>query len=383
MANFYGVGRGIGFEGGSSSSTNLERDEPAVRSKPPVKQTNATNDSGVPILAGLSQNFGSSLNLGDRQCQPPIEASVGASARKVYRIIVSQKSRENLGVVQESYISVNNAELYCKTIGKGKPIVVVHGGPGLCHDYLLPHFEKLAENNHLIFYDQRGCGQSSGEITPGMINIETFVEDLEAIRKAFNIEKFSILGHSWGGPLAMQYAKTYSQHVDHLILSNPLPATSEDYSLYAQEWRRRMAPHEKELEAIRQTKEFAEGNSEIVAQMYQIIFRTFCYNPEKVKLLNFLMTPSAAINNFKVYDIFLTHFFNTPYDLTDSMGSLQVPTLIVQGDAEPIPYAAANRIQASIKGSKLAVMVNCGHFPYAENRDSYFTTLDQFLNDKL
>jgi proline iminopeptidase len=289
----------------------------------------------------------------------------------------------DLGPVQEKLVSVENAKLFCRVMGQGEPLIVLHGGPGLSQDYLLPQLYKLAENNLIIFYDQRGCGQSTGEINANTINIETFVSDLDTLRKAFNFQKFSILGHSWGGFLAMQYVIANPENVDKLILANSIPASSEDFTLFGQEWMLRMAPHLKELEAIHQTKEFAEGNSEIMEKMYRMIFRTYCCNPEKANLLNLSLPPSASINGSKVYEIFRETVLDKSFNLYDSLHTLKIPTLVIHGDADPISPMTAQKIHESIKDSHYILMKDCGHFPYVEDPNAYFKHLKDFLMEDI
>lgn len=280
------------------------------------------------------------------------------------------------GTVKESLVSVENAKLFCRVIGKGKPLIVLHGGPGLCQDYLQPQLYKLAENNLVVFYDQRACGQSTGEINAKTINIATFVADLDGIRQAFNLQKISILGHSWGGFLAMHYTIAHPDQVDKLILSNSIPASFEDNALFDQEWTRRMAPYQKELESIHQ---FPEGNSEIMEKKHRMIFRTYCYHPENANLLNLHMTPSGYINGKKVYDIFKENVFDKPFNFYKSLERLKVPTLVVHGDSDPIPSFTARKIHESIKGSKYVLMRECGHFPFVEDPHVYFVNLETFL----
>ena len=99
--------------------------------------------------------------------------------------------------MQEKFIPTEKAELFCKVAGSGKPLIVIHGGAGfLTHDYLLPHLERLSENNLVVFYDQRGLGKSTGELTAESINLKSYVDDIEAIRKSLGAPKVSLLGHS-------------------------------------------------------------------------------------------------------------------------------------------------------------------------------------------
>lgn len=85
--------------------------------------------------------------------------------------------------------TINNTQLYCKVIGEGEPILIVHGGPGLNHEYFLPFLEHLSKKYKLIFYDQRSSGRSPIPADSNEITFTKFVDDIEGIRKEFGIEK--------------------------------------------------------------------------------------------------------------------------------------------------------------------------------------------------
>lgn len=281
---------------------------------------------------------------------------------------------------REIFVDSSNSKIFCRTMGKGKPLIVIHGGPGLNQDYLLPQLGQLAKNNFVIFYDQRGCGRSTGEIHQDTMNVATFVDDLEAIRKAFHFEKISLLGHSWGGFLAMQYAIAYPQAVDKLILSNSMPASSDEIALFINEYIKRTTPYQEELAFIKTTKEFQEGAPELHEQFYRTIFRTYCHHPEHADLLNLKMSSSITLNSIKINELLKETTFKNPVNLHESLKTLRIPTLVVHGDGDPIPTVTAKNISNSIKHSKYVEMKHCGHFPYVEQPDSYFKILGDFLN---
>jgi proline iminopeptidase len=288
-------------------------------------------------------------------------------------------SNDNL-IIKESFIEVEGAKLFSRTIGKGKPLIVIHGGPGLSQDYLQPQLYKLAEDNLVIFYDQRACGRSTGEVSLETINMKTFVEDIEAIRKAFHFDTISVLGHSWGGLLAMNYAIEHPKRIDKLILCNSLPSTLNGTYLFVQECLKRFAPHQAEITKLTTSQGYLEGNPDVMQRYYQLIFSTYMYHPEKVCLLNLRMSTNAFLNDRKINAIFTNTVFKEPYNLDDSLKTLDVPTLIIHGDYDPIPLSTVQSIHEAIKNSKFVLIKNCGHFPYVEAPNDFFNAIHEFVN---
>lgn len=280
---------------------------------------------------------------------------------------------------EEEFVNVADANLFCRIYGKGKPILVIHGGPGLSQDYLLPQMSRLAKNNLVIFYDQRACGRSTVNITSAKINLETYLNDIEAIRKHFAIKKISILGHSWGGFLGMNYAIAHPEAIDKLILANSAPASFEEYQLFAHEYAKRISPIQKELSIIENSSNFLKRDPEAMQKYLQLVFSTYCYDPEKVNLLNLTMSTKASVNFMKVNEIFNQNLLSKPFNLHENLKKLNIPTLIVIGDTDVIPMSTSESIHKSIRDSKLVVIKDCGHFPYVEQHDIFFQTIEDFL----
>src|SRR5262245_47742741 len=122
--------------------------------------------------------------------------------------------------VREGCIPVPGAQLYFREIGTGVPLVVLHGGPDFNHGYLLPDLDRLSRSFRLIYYDQRGRGRSSGTVSPEDVGIDSEIDDLETVRRHFGLDAVSLLGHSWGGLLAMEYATRHPDRLSHMILLN-------------------------------------------------------------------------------------------------------------------------------------------------------------------
>src|SRR5512147_746434 len=112
----------------------------------------------------------------------------------------------NQPAAHQGYLSIENAEIFWRDIGQGQPIIVIHGGPDFDHTYLLPDMDRLSDSYRLIYYDQRGRGGSRGELRLEEISIEQTIADLEGLQDHLGLATVAILGHSWGGHVAMHYA---------------------------------------------------------------------------------------------------------------------------------------------------------------------------------
>src|SRR5215216_257189 len=128
-------------------------------------------------------------------------------------------------VPREGYIPVEKAQLYYREIGQGQPIVVLHGGPDFDSNYLLPDLDRLSDSFRLIYYDQRGRGRSAENVRAEDVTIHSEIQDLESLRRYFKMESLAVLGHSWGGLLAVEYAVRHPDRLSHLILMNSAPVS--------------------------------------------------------------------------------------------------------------------------------------------------------------
>ncbi|WP_102028417.1 alpha/beta fold hydrolase [Salirhabdus sp. Marseille-P4669] len=126
----------------------------------------------------------------------------------------------------EQFLKIHNANIFVRTIGKGKPLIFLHGGPGGNHEFFLPHLEGLARDYQLIFYDQMGCGKSERS-KDDSYSIHSEVELLESLRKELRLSKVNLFGESWGSILALSYATTYPNAVEKVMLTAALGLTND------------------------------------------------------------------------------------------------------------------------------------------------------------
>ena len=111
---------------------------------------------------------------------------------------------------------IRGVSLFVKVIGQGYPLLLMHGGPGLDHTSLLP-LQPLADQFTLIFYDHRCNGRSEGAAVSSM-TLENLTADADALRQTLGFDKWAVLGHSFGGNVALEYALRYPSSLSHLIL---------------------------------------------------------------------------------------------------------------------------------------------------------------------
>lgn len=281
--------------------------------------------------------------------------------------------------VKEFCLEDAKGKLCGKMMGQGTPIIVIHGGAGyLTHDYMLPAMEQLANKHTTIFYDQRGLGRSTSQLTPEYINVAAYVEDLESIRQHLGFSKISLLGHSWGGFIAMHYAIAYPEAVDKMVLLSSMPASSEEFFLFLDEINRRLEPYRDQLAALESSPLFAKGDSSTYADYLQTIFQTYMYRPEQISKLNLHLPQDAIVNGLKVWEIFKVQILQ-PYNLFSALANVRAPTLIIQGDADPIPFESAEHLYQALSCSQLFKIKQCGHFPFIEQPALFFEKLEAFL----
>lgn len=281
---------------------------------------------------------------------------------------------------REVYVPVNRAMLYCQVFGvNNPPIFVLHGGPGLGQNYLLPQMQMLGANFNAIFYDQRGTGRSNSGNEWQVDPFATYVNDLEELRKFFDVKKVNLLAHSWGGFLASLYAQAYPENVSKIIYMNCVPLSTTDYMEFVKYRTSIVETNKEQLVAIKETEAFKKGDPETVKKYYEVYFKNYFTRPELVKELSLTMTRQAALNNFKIYDLFFNYALQHPYDLYNQLGQLNKPSLIIACDNDVVPLRYAERLHQSIPASEFCLIKSGGHFPYIEQPQFLYNAINQFM----
>jgi proline iminopeptidase len=271
----------------------------------------------------------------------------------------------------EGYIPIDNTALYYRVRGNGQPIIILHGGPDFDHTYLLPDMDSLSDPFRLIYYDQRGRGKSAANVQPEDVTIQSDVEDLDDLRAYFQLETVTILGHSWGGLLALEYAIRHPSRVSHLILMNSAPVSTHDYMYYREDRRKREPDNIEMLKAMSSRSGYQEGDPDAVARYYRVHFKAALSRQEDldriITSLRLSFTKEGILLARGIEDRLMDETRgSSEYDLLPKLKQLNIPTLVIHGDHDFVPLECALHIVQSIDEARFALLKDCGHFSYLE-----------------
>lgn len=266
---------------------------------------------------------------------------------------------------------VNGVTLFERRIGAGPPVVVLHGGPGAHHDYLLPGFDALASGRTLIYYDQRGGGRSAvpREVPVGW---REQVADLEALRQVWGFDRLTLAGYSWGGLLSLLYAIAHPDRMERLALVSPAPAWRAAREEFERRFAERtMAPALQEARAALRASDLRERDpGAYQRRTFELSVAGYFHDPAKV----------ADLTPFRVTGRTQQEVWASlgDYDLRPALARLRLPALVLHGDDDPIPPDSA-RVTAEALGARFELLPRCGHVPYVEAFDDFRRLLDAFL----
>lgn len=288
--------------------------------------------------------------------------------------------------VTEGAIPFRGYRVWYRIVGEGEepgklPLLCLHGGPGAAHDYLEP-LEALADTGRrVIFYDQLGCGRSDQPHDPAMWQVPLFVEEVDAVRRALGLETIHLLGQSWGGMLAMEYALTQPAGLASLTIASS-PASMLQWVAEANRLREELPPD------VQRTLLTHEAAGTTDAPEYQgamlefyrrhvcrldpfpdYVQRTFAQlerNPEVYHTMN-------GPSEFHVVGVLKT------WDIRDRLGEIRVPTLVTSGRYDEATPLIAETVQRGIPGAEWVLFEESSHMAHAEEAERYLQVLADFL----
>lgn len=261
--------------------------------------------------------------------------------------------------LEDGKIQRDGFDLYYRTAGTGRPVLILSGGPGDDCDYMTPVALDVAKSAQAILLEQRGTGRSIPPlVNPQSINLAIYLDDLEALRIHLKIEKWTLVGHSAGGLLAMYYAIAHPDRVDKLVLLDTAPVAGEFLRPLQDNILDRLSPDERDQLATLEKSGSTSPDTQIAMARLQMGAFFFdrkvgtqevaemgsSWHPEIGRLLGNEITPRG-------------------YDLRPRLKDFEPQVLVLNGRQDPMDPLMAYETSAAFKGSTLKFIDKAGHFP--------------------
>lgn len=279
----------------------------------------------------------------------------------------------------EGHTTTTTLPLYWCAYGTGTSsrLLVLHGGPGADHRYLLPQMLRLAEGHDLTFYDQRGGGRSRTD-DPAPITWQTHVDDLGKVVRELDVVPLTLVGYSWGGLLALLYALEAGARSDltepkRLVLIDPAPVSRTFREAFEAEFTRRQQAEP--VQRLRQELTASGLRGRDLDAYRQRLF--------ELSVAGYFADPANArdLTPFRITGRVQQSVWESlgDFDLVPRLSAVEVPTLIVHGWRDPIPVDSSLAAARAI-GARFVVLEASGHVPYVEQPDALFGAIEQFLH---
>ncbi|WP_431479239.1 alpha/beta fold hydrolase [Massilia eburnea] len=253
----------------------------------------------------------------------------------------------------EGDVKSGAATLHYWSQGHGSPIVLLSGGPGFA-SYLHPVMAELAKSGHqAIMVDQRGTGKSTvAPLDESTISSRLLVEDLEVLRKHIGIQRWNVLGHSWGGMLAMRYGIAHQAAVNSLVLvgSGPMFMGAEFDRYFEDNIHSRLLPSDLEAEA-------------------------YWMDPQRHK------DSSRLVSVERLRAILPAYFYDRKNSLAfhQDLGAPGVKNELM-GRQDPIGETTQYQIRDACRTARLVFVEQSGHFPWLEQPAAFYRSINSFLD---
>ncbi len=259
------------------------------------------------------------------------------------------------------------------------PLVLLHGGPGASHDYLLPQMLELANEHRLVVYDQRGGGRSRHDADREPITWQGQVADVARVAAERAVSPLDLVGYSWGALLALLYtiearANRVLPMPARLALIDPAPVTRQYREAFELEFARRQAGPE--VAALRDELArtgLRETDPDAYRQrMFELSVAGYFADPRRAQNLTpFRVTGRVQQSIWRSLGDF---------DLLPALRDVKMPAFVVHGRQDPIPLASSHGVAEAL-GARLLVLDDCGHVPYVEQAAALFPPLLAYLRE--
>lgn len=274
-------------------------------------------------------------------------------------------------------IKIRDVSLFVKVIGQGYPLLLMHGGPGLDYTTLLP-LQPLADQFTLIFYDHRCNGHSEGADVSSM-TWENLTADADALRQTLGFDQWAVIGHSFGGNVALEYALRYPQSLSHLVLMD----TGGDQWWVQHNAPEILAKRGYSAGAVQAARRFYNGQltpGEVMPTVLKFI-RAYFYHSSLLGMAHELLFGPRAKMQPEALIFGYSQLLNG-WTVMDRLSEIKVPTLVIAGRHDFLFPPEHQAILADrLPNAQLEIIERAGHNPHSERTAEVVEVFKSFLTD--
>jgi proline iminopeptidase len=286
--------------------------------------------------------------------------------------------------VREGYVEGGGARIYFKTLGRGVPLLLLHGGPGADHSDFLPALRPLAHRCQLVLIDERGSGRSERLKDPKGYTLNHMVQDIERVREYLRLPQLVVLGHSFGGILAQAYAIRHPKRILGLVLAG----TGSSARCIDRDFRgirkRLSAPLRARLAAQEKAGIFQADGAYKRAYAAASAKALAPYMYAKAPPPRYQQTLELGMDVLREMWVRRSDFRIDGnlkgFDFTHSLSRVQAASLVVIGDRDLVSTATADISRASLPRATLVVMAECAHMMFIDQTARFNRLLEEFLS---
>lgn len=283
----------------------------------------------------------------------------------------------NIFAQTEGYaINTDGSKTFYKTFGKGEPLLIINGGPGMNSNGFEDMAKTLGESQQTIIYDQRGTGKSKlSKLNTKTISMKIMADDIESLRKHLKIKKWNILGHSFGGMLSSYYATVYPNNIDKLILSS---SGGVDLTLLKSPNLIEAGLSKAEKDSLDYWNDKIEkGDTSHKARLGRgrAMAPAYVYDRKFVPIIAERLTQG----NSTINGLLWSDMQKMSFDCKDKLKTFKNPVLIIQGKEDIISNEIGEIGHKAYPNSKLILLEHSKHYGWLDARNKYFNEINSFL----
>jgi proline iminopeptidase len=279
---------------------------------------------------------------------------------------------------REGKVARDGFDLYYTVVGDGPYAIILSGGPGEEVRSMQAVADELSERFRCVMLEQRGTGRSRlSRYDASTINLNAYIEDIEALRKHLQVDKLTLVGNSWGMMLALAYGGTHPESVRAIVTIGSGPITSEYLAVFVENMKARLCPSD--VEVVQHWSEPSRRAADFERAEFERVRATApAYFDDRQAALRYAAELRPGDFNPHVVPAFVKA--EPSFDLRPKLRAINAPVLLLQGRQDLAGEANVYDAHLLIKGSVLKFINKCGHMPWLEQPEQTWKIVNEFLD---